>query len=93
MPEIVRRMFLEGKDIVAEEQDWKSRELPPDVRGWSSYCIFLTDRDHRSAQAGTMNVCRPHLVRPTCALYSSSHSMVYRPATRDPAGNFVLWRP
>ncbi|MCX5569575.1 MULTISPECIES: hypothetical protein [Kaistia] len=45
MPEIVRRMFLEGKDVVAEEQDWKARGLPPDVRGWSAYCVFLTGRD------------------------------------------------
>lgn len=45
MPEIVRRMFLEEKNLIAEEQDWKSRELPLNARGWTAYCIFLTDRE------------------------------------------------
>lgn len=45
MPEITRRTFVEGKDLVAEEQDFKSRDLALDVRGWTSYCVFLTDRD------------------------------------------------
>jgi len=50
MPEIVRRMFLEGKDNVAEEEDWKARGLPLDVRGWTAYCIFLTDRDPKTLE-------------------------------------------
>jgi len=45
MLEVVRRTFVEGKGVIAEEQDWKSRELPLDARGWSSYCVFLTDRE------------------------------------------------
>lgn len=44
MPEIIRRTFVEGEGVVAEEQDWKARELSLDVRGWTSYCIFLADR-------------------------------------------------
>ncbi|WP_336801500.1 hypothetical protein [Kaistia sp. MMO-174] len=44
MVEITRRTFVEGKSIIAEEQDFKSRELSLDVRGWSSYCFFLTGR-------------------------------------------------
>jgi hypothetical protein len=33
MPEITRRTFVEGKGVVAEEEDWKSRQLSLDVRG------------------------------------------------------------
>ncbi len=44
MPEIARRTFVEGKDLVAEEQDFKSRELALDVRGWTSCCILLAHR-------------------------------------------------
>lgn len=51
MPEIARRTFVEGKDLVAEEQDFKSRDLALAVRGWTSYCIFLTDRDADRLQA------------------------------------------
>jgi len=45
MLEVIRRTFVEGKGVIAEAQDWKSRELPLDARGWSSYCVFLTDRE------------------------------------------------
>lgn len=45
MPEIVRRTFVEGKGIIAEEEDFKSRELSLEVRGWSAYCFFLTDHE------------------------------------------------
>jgi hypothetical protein len=51
MPEITRRTFVEGKDFVAEEQDFKSRELALDVRGWTSYCVFLADRNADKLQA------------------------------------------
>jgi len=51
MPEITRRTFIEGKDLVAEEQDFKSRDLALDVRGWTSYCVFLTDQDADKLQA------------------------------------------
>ncbi|WP_018183962.1 hypothetical protein [Kaistia granuli] len=44
MPEITRRTFVEGKGVVAEEEDWKSRQLDLEVRGWSSYCVFVAGR-------------------------------------------------
>ncbi|BCP52443.1 hypothetical protein K32_10600 [Kaistia sp. 32K] len=44
MAEIVRRTFAEGEGVVAEEADWKSRQLDLDVRGWSSCCTFVTGK-------------------------------------------------
>jgi hypothetical protein len=69
MPEITRRTFVEGKDLVAEEQDFKSREIALDVRGWTSYCVFLTDRDADKLQAEV----RKALPRATLQAVASQH--------------------
>lgn len=42
--EIVKRIFVELKDQVAEKSDWEARGNAPDARGWTSYCFFLAGR-------------------------------------------------
>ena len=44
MLEIVRRTFVEEKELIAEESDWQARGLSPDARRWSAYCAFLSSR-------------------------------------------------
>jgi hypothetical protein len=44
MPEIVRRTFVEEKNLIAEEGDWNPRGLDPEARRWSAYCSFLSSR-------------------------------------------------
>ncbi|MCX5567982.1 hypothetical protein [Kaistia nematophila] len=39
MVEITRRTFVESRGVIAEEQDFESRELSLDVRGWSVYRV------------------------------------------------------
>jgi hypothetical protein len=42
--EIVKRIFVELKDEVAEKGDWEARGKAQDARGWTSYCFFLAGR-------------------------------------------------
>lgn len=44
MPTIERRTFVEEKDLIAEEDDWRARGLDPEARRWSAYCSFLPSR-------------------------------------------------
>jgi hypothetical protein len=47
--EVVRRTFVEGKGVAAEEQDWKSRELPLDARSWSGTETRIVRQGHHKA--------------------------------------------